>query len=1129
MRAFHDSRNCAFRNPYGAVTPNTPVRLAIDVWDAPDATVALRTWVDGIGERVYDMRPTQTGGATSGGATADATSGAATASTASNAAIAAEVPEGATRYEIAYTPDAAGIVWYHFVITDCWGNTQRYGARDGLTGGKGQMRDWEPPSFQLSVHAEGSARKKRDGKAGSSKTDTGKACGGDICYHVFPSLFFGAADASDGAEADDALEQKLDYLESFGVTMLQLDPRDMPGHEGLFDRVRAAVEARGMTAIVDDGMHAASYEQLCADIADPDAGMHVGFGLASAAGTSRCATTRRRSSARAIKSRPLTNTQLMDAIVSFVRNERSAFELAELIESQRENYPARAFGRFLNPIGAPERARLMTQFGSERNVAEIPAHERADFKLDDGHRGLGKGRLWCASLIQMLMPGIPTLYFGDEAGMEGFARYGEIAGCDGASGCGMTAAGWTDGGDGMPGETTGDGAASGTFPWDAADQDCAAIVHNTVDMKHSLPLFANGAFACFAANDDVFGIWRRGGDGQAVCLLINSSLRNAYDIAVPMAGEMVSEVIGGYGVPIVGADEVKDLDCAPSAQAATGAAGAGAGAAGAGAGAAGADARSARVHINQLGSVILYFHDEQLLERPMEPGIGVLAHITSLPVDETSGFELPAWYLEADDALADDEAADAEAEGEVAGADSDATGADSEAAGANDNADSEATGAAPFPFPFPEQLGTLGAPARWFVDWLAEAGVRYWQVLPVNPTDGYGSPYAGISAFAGNTRLLEQGSDDAAIDKLIADNTADYQAFCEREQDWLEPYACFMAIRQKLDTDATWQEWPKKYRKFNPKQLEKDAKLREFAETWRRSQFAFEQQWHDLRSYANARGIQIIGDMPIYVSSDSADVWGNPKIFQLGPDGKPEVVAGCPPDSFAVDGQIWGNPVYDWNTLARDGYGWWMRRLERAFELYDIVRLDHFIGFARYFSIPAGEKATAGFYRPGPGLSFFRVARDKFGPLPVIAEDLGSITPAVRTLVAACGFPGMDIVQFVDGNDPLSGYQPRPDKIAYTGTHDNQTLVGYCRNRYPELDAVETADQLIEKVVCCSAPVRVLPLQDLLGLDDAARMNVPGTAKGNWIWQARRCDIEAALSRTRELVGMQAFNQETAL
>ena len=820
MRVFHDSRDCAYRAPYGAVTPGTTVMLALDVEGVPGAKVELRTWADGQGESLYPMDCV-----------------------------------APTRFEVGFTPDAPGVVWYHFIITSDEGWQKRYGMPEGKRGGSGCLYDWEPPSFQLTV------------------------CDGE------------------GAETLEAIEQ------------------------GAIGR------------------------------------------------------------------------RFSDVFEGFLCGEVSAFDFAEACETLRENSLSGDFLRAVDLLGSAGeateayRVRLLARLAGVALEEEPEDGERAADFIEPGQLGLAKGRLWCASLIQLLAAGLPAA-----ASEDDLRAYDELV----------------------------------AF-WGEEDADCEAIVRNAADVRLMLPLFAEGKATVTAVNGDVIAFWCHGDEASA-CVLVNASLYNAYDVPVPMVNEEVSEVIGGYGVPVV---DNADTGVVPTVF---------------------ADAdRYARVHLYQLGTAILYFHGAQRLERAMQPGLGVLAHITSLPAN---GKE-PA-------------------------------------------------------------LGTLGESARSFVDWLADAGVRYWQILPVNPTDDHGSPYAGISAFAGNVRLLEELPETAAD----AADAAEYAEFCEREADWLEPYACFMAIREKVGAGLVWQEWPKKYLSFDPKVVEGDAKLSAAAERWRRGQFEFERQWRGLRAYANERGVQIVGDMPIYVSSDSSDVWANPQIFQLGADGNPDVVAGCPPDAFAVEGQVWGNPVYDWDALRESGYNWWLRRLERAFDLYDVVRLDHFIGFARYFSIPAGEKALAGSYRPGPGLDFFRAAYEKFGPLPVIAEDLGSITPCVRALVAACGFPGMDIVQFVDGGDPLSGYHPRPAKIAYTGTHDNQTVVGYCEARYPELDAQEAARDLVQKVVTCEAPVRVLPLQDVLGLGDEARMNEPGTTEGNWVWQADADAIAEAADTLRDLVAM---------
>ena len=831
MRAFHDTRSAEYRAPYGALRLGEAVELTLDVWEAPNATATLRTWIDGTGEERFPMTVTQQ---SSGGAQH-------------------------MRFKVVLEPKAAGTVWYQFVIASAEGHEMRYGAQDGKMGGEGRLADWEPPSFKLSVY----------------------------------------------------------------------DPKQL-----------------------DDGM------------LDREA-----------------------------------NQRYRETVIDYLCDEKMAPAFVEALEMLHEDYPEQAFEHALDLLGVDDRVHLLAQLAGVVGAKSEPRPNIGDYQLDGGKINLAKGRLWCASLIQALLPRNPFIRAGKP--------YGQENGAD-------------------------DAAEQAIAHWDALDFDCGNIAQNAIDLRRSLAPFQGGEPSWFAANDSVFGFWRRGESGEAACVLINASLRDAHDVLVPLETEAVTEVTSGYAVPIVSASEAGEAPAyAPAAE------------------------RYARVHLGQLGSAVLYMHAEQRLGKPLDEGVGVLAHITSLPSDDSK----------------------------------------------------------------PEGQGTLGAQAFAFVDRLAEAGIRYWQVLLVNPTDGFGSPYAGISAFAGNARLLNGSSASEVAGKAPKDTNA-YRAFCEREADWLEPYVAFMAIRQKVGEGTPWQSWPAEYRSHDPAVVEANDMLREHAEGWRRVQFAFEEQWRELRAYANGRGVQIIGDMPIYVSADSADVWANPEIFQLGEDGRPHVVAGCPPDAFAVEGQVWGNPVYDWDVLHKTGYDWWLRRLRRAFDLYDVVRLDHFIGFARYFSIPAGKKATEGSYRPGPGMDFFNAAFDAFGPLPIIAEDLGLITPAVRALVAACGFPGMDIVQFADGNDPLAGYQPRPHKIVYTGTHDNQTLVGYAATRYSDLDVSEVADRLMSMVLTSGAPICVIPLQDVLALDDAARMNVPGTAEGNWSWQADEAAIGQTPSRLRWIVAL---------
>lgn len=414
--------------------------------------------------------------------------------------------------------------------------------------------------------------------------------------------------------------------------------------------------------------------------------------------------------------------------------------------------------------------------------------------------------------------------------------------------------------------------------------------------------------------------------------------------------------------------------------------------------------------------------------------------------------------------------------------------------------------------------GTLGAPAKRFVDTLSSCGVRYWQVLPLNPTDEYGSPYAGLSAFAGNVRLFEE---DTELEGLA--DAEEFRKFVEANRKWLIPYATFAAIKERQH-GALWCDWPEHYRHWDER-LSDAPELAEGIQAECVRQFAFDRQWRELRAYANERGVKIVGDMPIYVSADSADAWMHPEYLTLDDNGKLTSQGGMPPDQFSAEGQLWGNPTYNWEALRANGYDWWLDRFQRAFEWYDHVRIDHFLGFESYYSVPTGKPATEGEWLPGPGIDLFRRAYDKFGPLPVLAEDLGIITPQVKRLMAEANFTGMNVVQFFDG-DPRQWWQPKPGKASFTSTHDTSTLLGWVKSRYglqgddQADEAMRVADELTRGVVGSNAEVVFMSLQDVLQLDDSARMNVPGTAEGNWKWQARQSDLDASRDRLRELSRM---------
>lgn len=1013
-------------------------------------------------------------------------------------------------YSVSYTPAQTGVVWYSFDLAASDGATWRYGAREGWTTGEGDFAYGNPPSFQLTVYV-----------PRQTQPDWYK---NGIVYQVFPDRFARGADWRERAEKalaahregparvlvedwdtppaykksedGDILEwdfyggtlrgvrEKLDYLAGLGVTVIYLNPifeaasnhrydtadylriDPMLGDEEEFCALAREARERGISIMLDgvfnhcgqdsryfnrygnypepgawqgdespyrdwfffneDGTYdgwwgnpdlpdvnekSPEYRELICgqdgvvrkwlragargwrlDVADelsdsfiedikaamvaerPD-GALVGEVWEDA--SNKMAYGKLRQYFEGTELDGTMNYPLRTALLAFVRNQIGAPEMAARLEQLRENYPRDAFFSCLNLLGSHDRERLFTMLGDAPDPDTLSDEECAAFRLDEGHASLAMSRLWLTVLLQMTLPGVPCVYYGDERGMEGFRDpYNRAA-----------------------------------FPWDGGRMDCVTVFRNAIAVRKALPVLTTGDFEPFADGEDVFGFWRRGEDGECVCVLANASLHDAHTVRVPMAGEAVSDVVSGT-VPAV-ADGCAEAFLWP------------------------------------LGTAVLHFHKQRRLQEPLEPGMGVLCHVTSLPNEGGPG--------------------------------------------------------------------TLGAPARRFVDWLAECGQTYWQVLPVNPADGYGSPYAGLAAFAGNTCLLEKDPEDVLAELKDVDDDPDYQAFLEKNKYWLTPYATFRAIKDLLG-EGPWQEWPDAYARFSPG-LARRVELADGVDRHRKLQYEFQREWDELRAYANARGIKIVGDMPMYVSGDSADVWAERDIFELDERGYAQVQAGCPGDGFDPEGQLWGNPTYRWDVLAARGYDWWLARLERAVETYDYVRLDHFIGFSSYYKIAKGKPAREGSFSFGPGLDLFRAAYQKMGPLPFIAEDLGVITPAVRALIAETGIPGMDIVQFSDG-DVREGYEPKPGTVTFTGTHDNQTLLGFCQSRFglEGEEAAQMADRIAASVLGSKNDVAIMPLQDVLGLDDAARMNVPGVAEGNWSWQAAWEDVVAATGRLTQMV-----------
>ncbi len=456
-------------------------------------------------------------------------------------------------------------------------------------------------------------------------------------------------------------------------------------------------------------------------------------------------------------------------------------------------------------------------------------------------------------------------------------------------------------------------------------------------------------------------------------------------------------------------------------------------------------------------------------------------------------------------------------------------------------------------------IGTFGAAARDFVDFLQKAGQRRWQLLPVGPT-GYGdSPYQSFSAFAFNPyfidldRLCDEGlltqEEIAAADMgsdihrtdygKLFDNripllkkaasrfekTQAYSDFEDENASWLYDYALFMALKEENGFKA-FSLWDNGIRMRSEKALA-EASIRLAAETefWKTVQYLCRRQWTELKAYANEKGVLLIGDIPIYVSPDSSDLWANPQLFQLDGEGNLSEVAGCPPDGFAADGQLWGNPLYNWRLHAETGYAWWINRLKHAKDVYDIVRIDHFRGFAGYYSIPAdSETAINGRWRKGPGVPLIEAVLQKLPDIKIIAEDLGFLTDDVRSLLAHSGFPGMKVLQFAFDSREESDYLPHnytKNCVVYTGTHDNTTTADW-EFSAPAEDSANAAEYLdvhgsftkcmIRAALASVADTAVIPMQDWLELGADARMNTPGTVSGNWQWRADGAAFTDALA-----------------
>jgi 4-alpha-glucanotransferase len=463
--------------------------------------------------------------------------------------------------------------------------------------------------------------------------------------------------------------------------------------------------------------------------------------------------------------------------------------------------------------------------------------------------------------------------------------------------------------------------------------------------------------------------------------------------------------------------------------------------------------------------------------------------------------------------------------------------------------------------PSPYGIGTMGKSAYEFIDFLKAAGQRWWQLLPLGITDASGSPYSSVSAFAGNPNYIDLDmlaadglidASDLALLKCADERAVDYDAAAKgrgavlsaalldgREKygaefrafkdgaGWLRGYALYAALKSRFG-GLPWYEWPEELKTRRCDAVaQAERELAEDIEETEFIQFLFFRQWDSLRAYAHENFVNIIGDIPIYVALDSADVWNEPQFFKLDEKLAPVEVAGVPPDYFSKDGQLWGNPIYDWERMRSDGWGWWIRRVDGASKLYDVVRIDHFRAFASYWAVPCGEKtAKNGVWRQGPGMELVGTLENWFRNTKFIAEDLGVHTPDVGELLEKSGLPGMKVLEFAFSPDGSSDHLPHKfthNCVCYSGTHDNDTILGWLESRSEDerefaekYMAINSGEGWCWGMLRCGmasvADVYIAQMQDLLKLDGSCRMNTPGTAKGNWRWRMLPGECTAELA-----------------
>ncbi|HMM19104.1 MAG TPA: bifunctional glycogen debranching protein GlgX/4-alpha-glucanotransferase [Selenomonadales bacterium] len=1135
---FHDSHAALFRSPFGAVSSDARLTLRLAVRaPAPPERVLLRLWREAGGEEVLAMAPGR------------------------------EEARGRLYQAEVDSRETPGLIWYYFIVT-YRGRDYFYGAGSAGRGGAGRIYPESPPAYQITVHAAAAATPHwfKDAIIYQIFVDrffNGHPDGrienpprGSLIHpywddtpfyvrdmkngHIFAYDFFGGN--LQGVLA------KLPYLRELGVSVIYFNPvfespsnhkydtgdykaiDPMFGDNELFRQLCAEAGKLGIAIILDgvfshtgsdsryfnrngrypdlgayqspqspyynwyrftrypdeyeswwgidtlpnvnelepsyldfiiDGRDSVLKHWLRAgvkgwrlDVADelPDrfiqrlrAGMKeedpdavlIGEVWEDASRKESYGVTRKYLLGDELDS--VTNYPFREIVLGFLLGAKDAAETQGALFSLYENYPREHFYAAMNLVGTHDVPRILTLLGEAPDPDRMTVIEQAQYRLPGPRRSMAVKRLKMAALWQMTFPGAPCIYYGDEAGLEGYA----------------------------------DPFNRGTYPWGREDRELLDWYRRLTGLRQRHAVLRTGELSPLPVAGDVYGyvrkiehnrdVFGRVLPNNAAVALLNRSREEERQVSLDVGDcgdDYLYDALSGELV------ELKDGTLA--------------------------------VALPPLSSRLFLARREEVPS--LERSSGILLHPTSLP--------------------------------------------------------------SPF------GSGDMGPEAYAFVDWLQAAGQRFWQILPLNPP-GYGeSPYQSASAFAGNPwlispeKLVEEGwlnreeiAAPPAFPVTRADfptarafkepllrkafrrfaagrEPGDYRRFCDDNSLWLEHYCLFMALKAHLG-DGAWQDWEEPLARrdtaalaFYRDLLADDLAYQRFL------QYCFFRQWRQLKEYANSKGIRMIGDLPIFISGDSSDAWANPGLFELDGEGRPVAVAGVPPDYFSATGQLWGNPHYNWPAMAADGYAWWRARLEQLFRLADLVRIDHFRGFEASWQVPAAEDtAMHGQWVKGPGAKFFAVVEDRLGRLPLIAEDLGVITPPVERLRDMFNYPGMKVLQFMleDGRATAEAFRFEENAVVYTGTHDNDTTLGWyeCIRKTrpeaaeniaallgmtPEDSPLESAWRFIGLAMGTDARLAVIPLQDVLGLGSEARMNIPGTVGGNWDWRVAKTALTGRLA-----------------